>query len=225
VSESTPTLVEALRLFHESRLLDLHTACPGVVQSYNPTLQRADVQPVLQRMVRDESDTLVAETIPVIPNVPVMFPGSGANTLTWPLQRGDAVMLVFAEGSIDKWISGGGGDGAINPEDPRRHSLSDAVAYPGILRHPTLQVGQGMVVSSLLLQLGGILAADSVIKGDAFMIALNTLLLAISGAIGTSGTPAGAAAAQTALELPVTGPFALFNLAASTFLSSKVKVE
>jgi hypothetical protein len=38
-------------------------------------------------------------------------------------------MLVFSQRSIDRWLDVGG---EIDPADPRKHHLTDAIAYPGV---------------------------------------------------------------------------------------------
>ena len=65
----------------------------------------------------------------MIYNVPVLFPRSRKAAVTFPLEKGDTVLLVFAERSLDEWIEKGGNK--VSPEDPRRHDMSDAIAIPG----------------------------------------------------------------------------------------------
>ena len=56
------------------------------------------------------------------------WPGGGGMLTTWPLRPGDGVLLVFAQRSLEGWLSGN--DAA--PDDPRRFDLSDCVAVPGL---------------------------------------------------------------------------------------------
>lgn len=126
----TLSLAELLQKAIASRLLDVHTAIPGRVQSYDASTQTADVQPLIKAKHRGEDSSLVTESLPVIPHVPVVFPGAGGMRITFPMQRGDTVLLVFSEASLDIWQNQGGGP--VDPLDVRRFHLSDAIAIPGL---------------------------------------------------------------------------------------------
>lgn len=124
--QATPTLEDVLQLAIDSHMIDVNTSMPGVVENYYYQTQTADVRPALMRKYRDRG--LVE--MPLINAVPVVFPsgGGGQTSFTFPLVKGDPVMLVFAQRSLEVWKSKGG---VVNPGDPRRFNLSDAVAYPG----------------------------------------------------------------------------------------------
>jgi hypothetical protein len=124
---ATPTLSEVIKSAIETRLVDLHSAMPGEVVSFNPSTQMADVQPALKRKFVTSQGTRV-EALPVIPNVPVVFPRSSNAIVYFPLQKGDSVLLIFSERSIDRWAQNGG---VVDPADTRKHSLSDALCIPG----------------------------------------------------------------------------------------------
>ena len=44
------------------------------------------------------------------------------------MNAGDQVLLVFSERSLDVWLSAGG---IVDPNDTRKHHISDAIAIPG----------------------------------------------------------------------------------------------
>lgn len=102
---------------------------PGRVESYDVALQVADVKPQLLRVARDEDGERVPEDLPVIPSVPVIFPGGGGHFITFPIATGDFGMLLFGEYAIDRWRVAGE---AVDPGDERRHGLSGAVFLPGL---------------------------------------------------------------------------------------------
>lgn len=131
----SPELADLLRLAVKANQADLHVSLPGRVEAYDVAAQRADVQPLLRRtLVAYDGTELQPETLPILHDVPIVFPrggqGSGAFFITWPLERGDLVHLVFVERSIDQWAAGEGQE--TTPLDFRMHNLSDAVAYPGL---------------------------------------------------------------------------------------------
>lgn len=123
-----PTLAEVIRRGMDARIADIHVALPGRVESYDVATQKANVQPLLKRVIASEDGEEVLR-MPVINDVPVIFPRGGGFFLSFPIQAGDHVLLIMNERSIDKWVVNDGGE--VNPDDLRMHDLSDAVAYPG----------------------------------------------------------------------------------------------
>lgn len=198
-----------------ARLVDLHTAMPGRVESYDATTQTADIQPQLKRVVRKADGTRVAEDLPVIPSVPVQWPRAGGFFLTMPLTAGDFGMLIFSEYSLDRWRSQGE---QVDPADTRRHGLSGAVFAPGI--HPTdqpladasatrLVLGSdgdtGLDMDTAAIRLGKAAATEGIGLGAAlqtFLGSLKTYLdthahTGVTTGPGTSGPPAPSPAVPT----------------------------
>lgn len=166
---NSPTLIQGFAQMLDSRLEALHVAMPGRVESYDASQQRAAVKPLIRRAAISEDDTRVAESLPVIEGVPVIFPGAGAFKITFPISKGDIVWLVFGEGSLDKWLDKGGSD--VDPDDDRRNALSDAVAIPGILPFSDAsdQTADGaMVLSGAEIRAGSKDATDPVVLKSEF---------------------------------------------------------
>jgi len=126
-----PQLVDSLREALRAETAKIRTCIPGRVVSYDHSEQRADVRPVVRSARKDpDTDERVTYLPDVIPNCPVSFPQGGGFSLTWPLQKGDRVELRFASRSLDEWLTGGGDD--VEPKDPRRFDVTDAIVDPGI---------------------------------------------------------------------------------------------
>jgi hypothetical protein len=104
---------------------------PGRVETYDPATQRASVAPLVKDVEVDDEGARTARDFPVITGVPVVFPGAGGFRVTFPVQAGDLVLLVFSDRSLDKLLASSGAE-AVDPIDPRQHDLSDAVAIPGL---------------------------------------------------------------------------------------------
>jgi hypothetical protein len=120
-----PTLTEAVRQAIESALNGVHVCLPGVVQRYDKSTAKAEVKPVLSKAYLDET----TEDMPVIANVPVVWMRTVNAVIHLPLAKGDTVLLVFSERSMDSWLS----DGKVGaPPDRRKFDLSDAIAIPGL---------------------------------------------------------------------------------------------
>lgn len=124
----SPDLAEVIKAAIANATGEIHTALPGKVEKYDSAKQRVDVKPLLKKAVINIDGTESTVALPVIPDVPVMFPRAGGFFLTFPIQKGDFVLLVFVERSTDLFLAGPGAD--TDPVDFRTHDLSDAVAFP-----------------------------------------------------------------------------------------------
>lgn len=110
----------------DQQLVDIHTSMPAEIVEYDYETNLAVVQPVLKRKFKQKTQ---AEPLPLIANVPVCFPSVKDAYLRLPIQVGDEGELSFQERSIDAWLENGG---VIDPLDPRKFHLSDAIFYPGL---------------------------------------------------------------------------------------------
>ncbi len=123
----TPTDAEIILEAIESRLLDVHTALPGRIESYDNVTQTADIQLEIQRMIVDDSGQYVTEDLPKLPNVRIAFPRSSNFFISFPLDKDDKVLVLFSESSIDQYRSKGKN---TTPADGRRFTLTGAIAFP-----------------------------------------------------------------------------------------------
>lgn len=119
----TPSFPQILELAIEKRLLDLHVSLPAAVEKYDG--KKADVRILIKRELIDGTDF----ELPVITNVPVVWPRTAKAEIHLPLAAGDTGTLLFCERSLDTWLVQGG---CINPKDFRKHDLSDAQFIPGL---------------------------------------------------------------------------------------------
>jgi hypothetical protein len=121
---SAPSLAEVIRAFVREGAADLHVSIPAKVVRVELAKGLVDAQPLVKDLFEGQ-----AVSVPVITNVPIVWPGAGGFRLTFPIAVGDTVLLVFSDRSLDLWLEKGG---EVDPKDPRRHTLSDAIAIPGL---------------------------------------------------------------------------------------------
>lgn len=135
-----PTFEEVVAILVEAQLLGLNTTTPGRIVSYERDLQRCAVEPLIAHGTIVEDGERVPDFMPIINDVPFVFPGSGANGFTWEVMPGDTVLIVFLQRSADRWLGRGG---RIDPGDDRHHDHNDAVAIPGLrdFGHPVPPTG------------------------------------------------------------------------------------
>ena len=160
------SLVDTLDAFIQRRLAQVNVSIPGRVQSYNASQQSATVQPLIQEAYIKEDGTRGVRDLPIIQAVPVAFPGAGSYGFTFPLTKGDTVMLLFSQASIDKWRKQGG---KVDPLDDSRHDLSDAIAIPGLrsFSEATDQVADAAVLYGPEVRLGSKDASELIaLKSD-----------------------------------------------------------
>lgn len=119
---------ETFRTAMEGKQAEIWTALPGVFQSFDPAALTASVQPAVQGVITDEKGKASNVNLPLLVDVPVVFPHSRDFALTFPVKAGDECLVVFASRCIDAWWQSGG-VGA--PAENRMHDLSDGFAIPG----------------------------------------------------------------------------------------------
>lgn len=129
-----PELAEVIRRAIEALLDGVHTAMIGRVVRYDAATQKVDVQPLVKHVFLDEEGKRQVQPYPVISEIPVAVMSGGGYRITFPIRAGksdgDLAVLVFAEGSLDRWLAGKGEE--VDPEIDHRHALIDAMAIVGV---------------------------------------------------------------------------------------------
>lgn len=106
----------------------LRVALPGIIQSFDPVAVTCTVQPAIKGTLRNADNDPVSVPLPLLVDVPVIFPRGGGCTITFPVAKGDECLVIFSDRCIDFWWQNGG---VQEPVDPRQHDLSDAFALVG----------------------------------------------------------------------------------------------
>lgn len=121
------SLQETLQSAVEHHLENMNTCVPGfVIRTINDLQgQQIDVQIAINFKGYDGS----SQERPPILNVPVVFPASSTSAITFPLNPGDPVLLVFSQRGLTAWKGSNGY--ASTPTDYRMHDIRDCFAIPG----------------------------------------------------------------------------------------------
>lgn len=213
--ERTPTLAQGLGRAFRALLQNLHTAMPGEVVAYDAATQTADVRPLLRERGINEAGEVEQRDLPVLVRVPVVFPGGGGFRLTFPLQAGDGVLLVFAEGSLERWQPLGG----VQDTDGRRHHIADAVAFAGLHADTApwagassssatigSDTGPGVVFTPAGVELGardGTPATEAVVLGNAYRSSEDAAIDAAVLQLTATAAAVTAAAASLGVAVPL----------------------
>jgi len=120
------SLANVLRNGFRELMKGIHTMLPGVIDSFNPATQRAQVS------LATAQETVEGKKVsfPVLINVPVQFFRWGSFSMTAPINKGDECCVIFSERSMDLFLQQGGVDKV--PNDARFFDLADAFAIPAL---------------------------------------------------------------------------------------------
>jgi len=129
--KGVPTLEALVQQGVRNALKDLHTAMPGIIDTFDPLTQTCTVQPAIKRIFVGGE----AVALPILINVPVSFPSAGGFSITLPVKQGDECLIIFSERSIDNWLQFGE---LKIPNDRRFHDLSDGVVIMGLKSNPNV---------------------------------------------------------------------------------------
>ncbi|MGJ5822132.1 phage baseplate assembly protein V [Serratia sp. H402Y] len=106
----------------------MRVSIPGIIQSFDADAVTCVVLPAVKGSEPESAGGGNSASLPLLVDVPVIFPRGGGVTLTFPVKSGDECLLVFADRSIDFWWQNGG---VQESAAERMHHLSDAFAIVG----------------------------------------------------------------------------------------------
>lgn len=116
---------ESLRLALENAQSQIWTALPSVVTAVDLSKQTVSAQPAIQGNISAPDGSSQSVNLPLLVDVPIVWPRAGGFALTFPIAAGDEVLVVFASRCIDSWWQSGG----IGVQaEVRMHDLSDGFA-------------------------------------------------------------------------------------------------
>lgn len=104
------------------------TAMPGIIKSYNAAETTAEVQVAIKAQVTSKEGDVTWETLPMLVDCPVLFPGGGGFTLTFPIKADDECLVIFSSRCIDAWWQS---SGVQQQSELRMHDLSDGFVLVG----------------------------------------------------------------------------------------------
>lgn len=194
---------EMMHVALEGRASRIWTALPGIITQVDHTKMIVHVQPAVQARQAFPDGSVQHVDLPLVPDVPIMFPSGGGYTLTFPIKAGDTCLLHFASRNIDNWFSSGG---VSAPLDNRMHDLSDAFATVG----PRSQAGLLENVSTTTTQLrtdNGAVFIDLDKLGRTLTIVAPNEMVVTAGSSVTLDTPEVKATHNLTVGAGATGTF------------------
>lgn len=126
---------------------NLRCCIPGVIQQYDPKTNTASIQPAIREEIVNEDNTVQYINLPILVNVPIIFPSCSIGSIKMLLKQGDECLVLFSDLSIDNFWKYAN---VQNPIEVRRHDLSDGIAIPCVLSQPNTKQfnGTGIEITS-----------------------------------------------------------------------------
>lgn len=113
----------------------LWTALPGIIRKVNLLKMTVEIEPSIQARIRSPEGRFDWVTLPMLVDVPILFPSGGGYTLTFPVKPDDEALVIFSSRCIDAWWQSGGVQAQA---ELRMHDLSDGFALIGPRSIPRL---------------------------------------------------------------------------------------
>ena len=130
MSAGIEEFIEGMKEFFSSHAkADIYTTLPAVVESVHDYEGKwyIDASPIVNRLW-DDGRLIKRATVY---DIPVLMPSGGGGTITFPVKKGDGVVLHFSMRDIDNWRDGDGQTDEV-AKTSRSHSLTDAFATTGL---------------------------------------------------------------------------------------------
>lgn len=109
------------------------TSLPGIIQSVDNNKRTCVVQPAINMFTRTKAGGIQRTTPPLLYDCPLIFPGGGGWSITFPVAHGDECVILFSAMCIDNWWKN---SGVSDPALIRMHDISDGMVIPGIRSLP-----------------------------------------------------------------------------------------
>ena len=123
--KATPQLRDLLDMYGKQVSQNLNCHLIAQVESFDKMKNTITASCALKRLY---SDGTIAE-FPKFTDVPIITLFGGNSFLSFPVKKGDWCLLLFCDRDIDSWWYSGE---VREPNSPRYHALSDAVALVGL---------------------------------------------------------------------------------------------
>lgn len=127
--------VETQTLILDGRQSTMWTALPCFVTKVNLAQMTIEAQPTIQGVTYDQNNQATYVDLPLLADVPIVFPSAGGFTITLPIAVNDEILVIFSSRCIDSWWQNGG---IGLPLEMRMHDLSDGFAIPGPKSQPNV---------------------------------------------------------------------------------------
>lgn len=163
--------------------LGISVCLPCRVVTYNPILQKVDVQMQNLQVLNQESGK--QELLPsLVSQCPIAFQSSSGGTanVQFPILPGDPGYLLIADRSLERWITQGV---PVDPASGQAHSIIDGIFHPALRSNVDTLVPPvnpaALTIEALLIHLGNGAVSPAVL-GTELLTAINAYVATTTSA-------------------------------------------
>lgn len=199
------SFLQTLRAVFRDDLANLNTMLIAKVAAVDMSAMRVDVKPVVMRPIVRRNNVDVSHTaLPLLRDIPLAFPRSGAAQIVHKVQVGDIVEIRLCQHSMDEILTSDNYD-EVAAQDLRRHDLQDAVAVPiSFDAAPGTTSGSDYEIVASDVRIGNPSTSKTLVTED-LLNTLNALIVDINAAIAAqTGTPLPVQAVDPLTSIPTT---------------------
>jgi len=161
-------LVQSIKNTAKDTVNQVHTAFPGVIESYDPGKGQATVKPTMRLKTKGGN----YKDYPKISGVPVVFQQYSNQTATigFPVKPGDGCLIVISEQSLDRWMYG------QETGTDLKFDLTNAICIPGLFNPSNTVVAEAIEQDAIIIDIEGtriMLKRDGLIQADCKSFVIN----------------------------------------------------
>lgn len=112
---------------------DIRVCIPAKIISIDYDKMTCQCQPLIREKMRLSSGEFTGVDLPLLLDVPIVYPGSTNFSITFPLSVDDEGLVIFSDMCIDSWWQS---SDVQDQFEVRRHDLSDGFFIPTQLSQP-----------------------------------------------------------------------------------------
>jgi len=161
-------LIQSIKDTANDAMNQVHTAFPGVIESYDPGKGQATVKPTMRMKTKGGN----YKDYPKISGVPVVFQQHSVQTATiaFPVKPGDGCLIVVSEQSLDQWMYG------QETGTDLKFNLTNAVCIPGLFNPANTVVAEAIEQDAIIIDIDGtrmMLKRGGLIQADCKSFVIN----------------------------------------------------
>jgi len=132
-----PSLADLLNLHKKDIMQSMNCHAIATVQSFDSAKQTVTATINYKKTYYRGEDPVLID-YPLLVDVPAIFLGGGASSLTFPVAQGDECLILFNDRDMDNWFAG---QAPLGVATPRLHSFADGIALVGLRSAPKVITG------------------------------------------------------------------------------------
>jgi hypothetical protein len=127
IDDGEAALNEVLDLLRKRVMMELRVALPARINRVKANTGRVDLE--VQLLLPRVNPELAPDRVPILMDVPVLYPSSTACAIRFALAVGDPGLIVFTDHALGSWLLAGD---VVAPAVVAPHGFSGAVFLPGL---------------------------------------------------------------------------------------------